>query len=171
MEEKYFNSLLETLYEEQNFIKILENNCDKLRSKIIAEMEKLSVKTYTCDVQSGNVEDSNSEENKFAIKASIIERTNIIYDLNFVKSIVPEAIEKTLTVDKNNMEEFKSLLKSFGLKGKQVNELVKVMRLKNTVNPDVISRKIDKGEISSEDVSKIADINVTSRYLKVCKKT
>lgn len=170
MESKYLDDMIEVLRSSQEALKILEDNCNALKSKIIAEMDKAKINKYSCSV----VKNSNHEDSKdtdfLGLEVKIIERTSIAYDLNFLKLIVPEAIEKTLTVDKNNMEDFKSLLKSFGLKGKQVNELVKVMRLKNTVNPDAISKKIDKGEISSDDVNKIADINVTSRYLKICKK-
>ena len=64
------------------------------------------------------------------------------------------------------MEEFKALLKSYNLTGKQVNALVKVMKVKCNVNSSIIKKKLDKGEISHKDMAKIADVNVVSKYVK-----
>ena len=157
------NEKIRLLYNETQTIKMLEENSKALKSSIISDMENLGIKNvknipiYSDD---SDVKDSDT------ISISLVEKTAISYDLNFVKEIIPEAIEKVLTVDSDNMEEFKALLKSYNLTGKQVNALVKVMKVKCNVNSSIIKKKLDKGEISHKDMAKIADVNVVSKYVK-----
>ena len=157
------NEKIRLLYNETQTIKMLEENSKALKSSIISDMENLgikNVKNIPISSDDSDVKDSDT------ISISLVEKTAISYDLNFVKEIIPEAIEKVLTVDSDNMEEFKALLKSYNLTGKQVNALVKVMKVKCNVNSSIIKKKLDKGEISHNDMAKIADINVVSKYVK-----
>ena len=157
------NEKIRLLYNETQTIKMLEENSKALKSSIISDMENLgikNVKNIPISPNDSDVKDSDT------ISISLVEKTAISYDLNFVKEIIPEAIEKVLTVDSDNMEEFKALLKSYNLTGKQVNALVKVMKVKCNVNSSIIKKKLDKGEISHKDMAKIADINVVSKYVK-----
>ena len=157
------NEKIRLLYNETQTIKMLEENSKFLKSSIISDMENLgikNVKNIPISSEDSDVKDSDT------ISISLVEKTAISYDLNFVKEIIPEAIEKVLTVDSDNMEEFKALLKSYNLTGKQVNVLVKVMKVKCNVNSSIIKKKLDKGEISHKDMAKIADVNVVSKYVK-----
>ena len=157
------NEKIRLLYNETQTIKMLEENSKALKSSIISDMENLgikNVKNIPISSEDSDVKDSDT------ISISLVEKTAISYDLNFVKEIIPEAIEKVLTVDSDNMEEFKALLKSYNLTGKQVNALVKVMKVKCNVNSSIIKKKLDKGEISHKDMAKIADVNVVSKYVK-----
>ena len=157
------NEKIRLLYNETQTIKMLEENSKSLKSSIISDMENLgikNVKNIPISSDDSDVKDSDT------ISISLVEKTAISYDLNFVKEIIPEAIEKVLTVDSDNMEEFKALLKSYNLTGKQVNALVKVMKVKCNVNSSIIKKKLDKGEISHKDMAKIADVNVVSKYVK-----
>ena len=157
------NEKIRLLYNETQTIKMLEENSKALKSSIISDMENLgikNVKNIPISSDDSDVKDSDT------ISISLVEKTAISYDLNFVKEIIPEAIEKVLTVDSDNMEEFKALLKSYNLTGKQVNALVKVMKVKCNVNSSIIKKKLDKGEISHKDMAKIADVNVVSKYVK-----
>lgn len=157
------NEKIRLLYNEAQTIKMLEENSKALKSSIISDMENLgikNVKNIPISSDDSDVKDSDT------ISISLVEKTAISYDLNFVKEIIPEAIEKVLTVDSDNIEEFKTLLKSYNLTGKQVNALVKVMKVKCNVNSSIIKKKLDKGEISHNDMAKIADINVVSKYVK-----
>ena len=157
------NEKIRLLYNETQTIKMLEENSKALKSSIISDMENLGIKNFKnipISSDDSDVKDSDT------ISISLVEKTAISYDLNFVKEIIPEAIEKVLTVDSDNMEEFKALLKSYNLTGKQVNALVKVMKVKCNVNSSIIKKKLDKGEISHNDMAKIADINVVSKYVK-----
>lgn len=157
------NEKIRLLYNETQTIKMLEENSKALKSSIISDMESLgikNVKNIPISSDDSDVKDSDT------ISISLVEKTAISYDLNFVKEIIPEAIEKVLTVDSDNMEEFKDLLKSYNLTGKQVNALVKVMKVKCNVNSSTIKKKLDKGGISHKDMAKIADVNVVSKYVK-----
>ena len=157
------NEKIRLLYNETQTIKMLEENSKALKSSIISDMENLgikNVKNIPISPNDSDVKDSDT------ISISLVEKTAISYDLNFVKEIIPEAIEKILTVDSDNIEEFKALLKSYNLTGKQVNALVKVMKVKCNVNSYIIKKKLDKGEISHKDMAKIADVNVVSKYVK-----
>ena len=157
------NEKIRLLYNETQTIKMLEENSKALKSSIISDMENLGIKNVkNIPIYS---DDSDVKDSK-TISLSLVEKTAISYDLNFVKEIIPESIEKILTVDSDNMEEFKALLKSYNLNGKQVNALVKVMKVKCNVNSSTIKKKLDKGEISHKDMAKIADINVVSKYVK-----
>ena len=137
----------------------MQNNCIKnllnLKGVVVKNIKNIPI--YSDD---SDVKDSKT------ISLSLVEKTAISYDLNFVNEIIPESIEKILTVDSDNMEEFKALLKSYNLTGKQVNALVKVMKVKCNVNSSIIKKKLDKGEISHKDMAKIADVNVVSKYVK-----
>lgn len=157
------NEKIRLLYNETQTIKMLEENSKALKSSIISDMENLGIKNaknIPISSDDSDVKDSDT------ISISLVEKTAISYDLNFVKEIIPEAIEKVLTVDSDNMEGFKALLKSYNLTGKQVNSLVKVMKVKCNVNSSIIKKKLDKGEISHKDMAKIADVNVVSKYVK-----
>ena len=157
------NEKIRLLYNETQTIKMLEENSKALKSSIISDMENLGIKNVkNIPIYSDNSDVKDSD----TISISLVEKTAISYDLNFVKEIIPEAIEKVLTVDSDNMEEFKALLKSYNLTGKQVNALVKVMKVKCNVNSSTNKKKLDKGEISHNDMAKIADINVVSKYVK-----
>ena len=133
------NEKIRLLYNETQTIKMLEENSKALKSSIISDMENLgikNVKNIPISPNDSDVKDSDT------ISISLVEKTAISYDLNFVKEIIPEAIEKTLIVDSDNMEEFKDLLKSYNLTGKQVNALVKVMKVKCNVNSSTIKKKL-----------------------------
>lgn len=157
------NEKIRLLYNETQTIKMLEENSKALKFSIISDMENLGIKNVkNIPISSDDSDVKNSD----TISISLVEKTAISYDLNFVKEIIPEAIEKVLTVDSDNMEEFKALLKSYNLTGKQVNALVKVMKVKCNVNSSIIKKKLDKGEISHKDMAKIADVNVVSKYVK-----
>lgn len=156
------NEKIRLLYNEAQTIKMLEENSKALKSSIISDMENLGVKNVKIPISPNDSDVKDSD----TISISLVEKTAISYDLNFVKEIIPEAIEKNLTVDSDNIEEFKALLKSYNLTGKQVNALVKVMKVKCNVNSSTIKKKLDKGEISHKDMAKIADVNVVSKYVK-----
>ena len=101
------NEKIRLLYNETQTIKMLEENSKALKSSIISDMENLgikNVKNIPISPNDSDVKDSDT------ISISLVEKTAISYDLNFVKEIIPEAIEKILTVDSDNMEEFKALL-------------------------------------------------------------
>lgn len=157
------NEKIRLLYNETQTIKMLEENSKALKSSIISDMENLGIK----NVKNIHISSDDSDvKDSDTISISLVEKTAISYDLNFVKEIIPEAIEKNLTVDSDNIEEFKALLKSYNLTGKQVNALVKVMKVKCNVNSSTIKKKLDKGEISYKDIDKMAKINVVSKYVK-----
>ena len=151
------DEMVKILYNENQTIKTLEENSKVLKNKIISGMENHKLNKYIV---------SDSESVQSNIKVSLVEKTSITYDMNFVKEIIPEAITKTLIVTPDRLESFKSTLKSFGLSGKQVSQLLKTMEVKTEVDSSLVKTKIDKGEISSEDVVKIADVHVISKYLK-----
>lgn len=149
------------LFNDNQSLKKIEDNQKKLKEIIIAKLDMLNVDKYSFPLNTPN------ESVKLRpLTISLVERKAMTFDVEKVKENIPEAIEKTLTVDSSNMDSFKELLREFGLTGKQVNALVKAMNMQTTVNEEMIKLKYDKGEIAPELMAEIANVSTTSRFIK-----
>ena len=155
------HELARMLYVEREISKKSEEISRSLQNRLIKILDEKGIKSFKAINNDEDNDDSNGK------KVSLIENTKVEYDLNFAKEIVPEAISKTYIVDDSNLQEFKKALKNANLSAKQVNAIVKTMICKTVINTDVISRKIDKGELNQEELSKICEMKVTSRYIKI----
>lgn len=149
------------LFNDNQSLKRLEDNQKKLKEVIIAKLDMLNVDKYSFPLNT-----SNESVKLRPLSIALVERKAMTFDVEKVKENIPEAIEKTLTVDSSNMNSFKELLKEFGLTGKQVNSLVKAMNIQVTVNEEMIKLKYDKGEITPELMAEMTNINTTSRFIK-----
>lgn len=145
--------------QQQEDIKAMQ---DRLKAEIISDMDSLGIKAH-------DVEDATDEYIK-NIHCTLIQPTEVIFDLQAVKRDIPAAVDYTTTLsldDEQHIAAFKLKLKEYGVSDKKIRDLINTtmtITSTETVNEKTMQRKFDKGLI--DDMSKYAKIINKPKYIK-----
>lgn len=164
-EQATWNNLENSLKEYAQYkiqLDVIKARQDELKAVIIADMDTLGIK--------GHEVLDNTDEYSREIKCTLVQPTDVIFNLEAVKVDIPTAVKYETQIsldDDEHIAAFKIKLKEYGLSDVKIRDIINnymTVHKTESVDEKAIQRKFDKGII--KDISKYAKVINMPKYIR-----